>query len=131
MLTVRQLKQRKHERISSDYGVDCRTMGRTFRGVLADVSIGGCMIEIPSHRLSMTDRVCLKVDNGIRLSGIVVWHDGRYAGIKFDDPLHEAVVNFLGYSTKNLLPGRIGPSDRFGRPLPRLRESYRPAAFVN
>jgi hypothetical protein len=130
MLTSRRLKERKHQRISSDYGVDCRSAGTAFKAVLSDVSIGGCMIEMSSHRLSMTDRVCLKVDNGIRMSGMVVWHDGRYAGVRFDDFLHEAVVNFLGYSTKDLSPSRIGPLDRFGRPLPRLRESYRPAAFV-
>ena len=129
-MTARQIIKRKHERISSDYGVDCRSAGRAFRAVLSDVSIGGCMIEMPSQRLSIMDRVCLKVDNGIRMSGIVMWNDKKYAGIRFDDCLHEAVVNFLGFSTKNLLPGRIGPSDRFGRPLPRLRESYRPASLV-
>jgi len=88
------------------------------------------MIEMPSRRLSMMDRVSLKVDNGIRMSGIVMWDADKYAGIRFDECLHEAVVNFLGFSTKNLLPGRIGPSDRFGRPLPRLRERNRPTAFV-
>ena len=88
------------------------------------------MIEMPSQMVSMMDHVCLKVDNSIRMSGIVMWNDGKYAGIRLDDCLHEAVVNFLGYSTKNLLPGRLGPLDRFGRPLPRLRESYRPASFV-
>jgi len=129
-MIMRQIIKRKYERISSDYGVDCRSAGRAFRAVLSDVSRGGCMIEMPAQKLSMMDRVCLKADNGIRMSGIVMWNDHRYAGIRFDDCLHEAVVNFLGYSTKNLLPGRQGPTDRFGRPLPRLRESYRPANFV-
>lgn len=85
------------------------------------------MIATPPHRLSIADRICIKVDNGIRMSGVVVWHSDQSAGIRFDQMLHEAVVSFLGFKSTEMRTTRTAPADRFGRPLPRLRSAYRPA----
>lgn len=125
----RNIVKRQHDRVQSGFSVECRAGGQAFKAVLSDVSVGGCMIEIPAHRLSISDRICIKVDNGIRMSGMVVWHTSKNAGIRFDQCLHEAVVSFLGFSPKKLMPAKNAPSDRFGRPLPRLRSNYRPAAL--
>lgn len=119
--------KRQHDRVRSDCDVECRVAGRAFKAVLADVSIGGCMIAMSPHRLSMADRICIKVDNGIRMSGFVVWHTEKSAGIRFDQPLHQAVVSFLGFKRIEMGTFGMAPADRFGRPLPRLRSAYRPA----
>jgi hypothetical protein len=85
--------------------------------VLYNVSISGCLLEIPPNRLAEDDRVHLK-DGNIRMSGIVVWRDERHAGLRFDQPLHEAVVRFMGYDPT--IGDPVLPTDRFGRVLPRL-----------
>ena len=90
--------------------------------VLYNVSLSGCLIEMPLNRIIKGDRVHLK-DGSIRMSGLVVWHDERNAGLRFDQPLHEAVVRFLGYDPAKGEP--IVPTDRFGRALPRLPRNDR------
>lgn len=112
------MSRRGNERLDSDRQVECRVDGRNFIAVLYNVSVSGCMIEMPMNRVREGDRVHIKADGNIRMSGMVVWQDERNAGLRFDQPLHEAVVRFLGYD-----PARgdaVLPSDRFGRPLPKL-----------
>lgn len=116
------MSRRGHERYNSDRQVECRVDGRTFTAVLYNVSVSGCMIEMPLNRILEGDRVHLK-DGNIRMSGLVVWQDERNAGLRFDQPLHEAVVRFLGYDPAKGDP--IVPTDRFGRALPRLPRNDR------
>ncbi|MBB3992368.1 PilZ domain-containing protein [Croceicoccus naphthovorans] len=124
---VRQrIVKRQYDRVKSCHRVECRAGGHQFSAVLANVSVGGCMLEIPRNRLSIADRVNIKVDNGIRTSGIVVWDRNAFVGIKFDSCLHEAVVSFLAFSAKASHLTRNAPSDRFGRTLPRLRADVLP-----
>lgn len=117
------MSRREHERLDSDRHVECRVEGRSFRAVLYNVSISGCMIEMPLNRLSEGDWVHIKADGNIRMSGTVMWHDERNAGIRFEKPLHEAVVRFLGYDPAKGEP--VLPTDRFGRALPRLPRTDR------
>ncbi len=116
------MSRRQHERVSSERQVECRADGRNFTSILYNVSISGCLLEIPLNRLVEGDRVHIK-DGNIRMSGIVVWQDERNAGLRFDQPLHEAVVRFLGYDPAKGDP--VLPTDRFGRVLPRLPRSDR------
>lgn len=110
------MSRREHERLDSDRQVQCRVEGRSFLAALYNVSITGCMIEIPMNRVSPGDRVYIKAEGNIRMAGLVIWQDERNAGVRFDQPLHEAVVRFLGYDPAKGEPAL--PTDRFGRPLP-------------
>ncbi|RVQ69619.1 PilZ domain-containing protein [Croceicoccus ponticola] len=115
------MTRRDNERLDSDRLVDCRMDGRSFKAVLYNVSVTGCMIEMEFNQVGEGDRLFLKAEGNIRLSGLVVWQNERNAGVRFDDPLHEAVVRFLGYD-----PVRSAlepPTDRFGRLLPKLPRS--------
>ncbi len=116
------MSRREHERVSSERQVECRADGRTFTSLLYNVSISGCLLEIPLNWLVEGDRVHIK-DGNIRMSGLVVWQSERNAGLRFDQPLHEAVVRFLGYDPAKGEP--ILPTDRFGRVLPRLPRTDR------
>ncbi|GGD74457.1 PilZ domain-containing protein [Croceicoccus mobilis] len=118
--------RRDHERLASDRQIECRVDGRTFQAVLYNVSLSGCMIEIPLNRVSQGDRLFLKTDGQIRMAGMVVWQEERNAGVRFDQPLHEAVVRFLGYDPAKSTS--LMPTDRFGRPLPRLTRPMRELA---
>ncbi|GGD40644.1 PilZ domain-containing protein [Croceicoccus pelagius] len=112
------MTRRNNERLDSDRQVECRADGQPFHAVLYNVSVTGCMIEMPYNRVSEGDRLFIKAEGNIRLAGRVVWQDERNAGIKFDQPLHEAVVRFLGYDP--VKGAMMMPTDRFGRPLPKL-----------
>ena len=116
------MSRREHERVSSERQVECRVDGRNFTSILYNVSISGCLLEIPLNRLVEGDRVHIK-DGNIRMSGVVVWQSERNAGLRFDQPLHEAVVRFMGYDPAKGDP--ILPTDRFGRVLPRLPRTDR------
>ncbi|AKM10683.1 PilZ domain-containing protein [Croceicoccus naphthovorans] len=120
------MSRRTNARLDSDRQVECRVDGRAFHAVLYNVSVTGCMIEMPLNRVSMDDRVHMKAEGNIRISGIVIWQNERNAGVRFDQPLHEAVVRFLGYDP--VQNAGLFPTDRFGRPLPKLRKSERPFA---
>ncbi|WP_156500567.1 PilZ domain-containing protein [Croceicoccus bisphenolivorans] len=122
------MTRRLNDRLDSDRQVDCRADGKTFHGVLYNVSVTGCMLEIPMNRISQGERVHLKTDGDIRISGMVIWQNECNAGVRFDQPLHEAVVRFLGYDPgKNTM---LLPTDRFGRPLPKLRGNDRPLTKI-
>jgi len=112
------MKRRECERLDSDRSVDCRMDGKHFRAVLYNVSVTGCMIEMDYNHVGQGDRLYLRADGNIRMGGLVVWQNGKNAGVRFDDPLHEAVVRFLGYDP--VKGAMMLPTDRFGRPLPKL-----------
>lgn len=114
---------RASRRLESDRQAECRVEGKTFRVALYNVSVSGCMIEMPMNRIAQGERVHLTTEGRIRMSAVVVWQEGCNAGLRFDQPLHEAVVRFLGYDPTSATPAL--PTDRFGRPLPKLRENER------
>lgn len=114
---------RVNRRMDSDRQVECRVDGKTFRAALYNVSVSGCMIEMPMNRIMQGERVHLTTDGRIRMSAVVMWQESCNAGLRFDQPLHEAVVRFLGYDPASATPTL--PTDRFGRPLPKLRENER------
>ncbi len=117
------MNRRENRRLDSDRMVECRTDGRTFKAVLYNVSTTGCMIEMSFCQVAEGDRLFIKADGNIRMGGMIVWLDGKNAGIRFDEKLHEAVVRFLGYDpASNVL---MLPTDRFGRPLPKLPKYVR------
>lgn len=117
------MNRRENQRLDSDRMAECRTEGRTFKAVLYNVSTTGCMIEMSFCQVSESDRIYLKVEGNIRVGGVIVWLDGKNAGIRFDEPLHEAVVRFLGYDPASRI--LMLPTDRFGRPLPKLPKYVR------
>lgn len=94
-----------------------------FQGALYNVSTNGCMVEMPYRQVSEGDHLCLKTDGNIRMGGVVTWQDEKNAGIRFDVPLHEAVVRFLGYDPAKAV--HLIPVDRFGRLLPKLSKFSR------
>lgn len=112
------MTRRANERLDSDRQVECRVDGKIFRAVLYNVSVSGCMIEMPFNQVRQDDRIFLKAEGGIRMAGLVIWQDQRNAGVRFDAPLHEAVVRFLGYDP--VKTAMVMPTDRFGRMLPKL-----------
>ena len=62
---------------------------------IADISIQGCCMT-PKAILLYTDaRVVIRPVGMEGLSGVVRWTDGNRAGVEFDAPLYEPVVDHL------------------------------------
>jgi len=112
------MSRRADQRLDSDRHVECRVDGKVFQAVLYNVSTTGCMIEMPFNQVREGDRAYIKAEGGIRMAGLIIWQDEHNAGLRFDEPLHEAVVRFLGYDP--VQAAMTMPTDRFGRILPKL-----------
>lgn len=110
------MDERNYERFAVDKEVECFYGERRDFVLLYDLSVGGCMIEAPESGVKGGDAVHLKLYDFIEISGRVVWEKGGNAGVRFDQPLHDAAVKFLGFTPSTVTFEQMEPRDRFGRP---------------
>ena len=68
-----------------------------------DLSHGGCMIDRRRAMAEPGSRVLVKLPGLAYQPGEVVWVEDAHAGIAFEQPLHEAVLDHLR-TTLNLAP---------------------------
>ena len=107
---------RSYNRLSIDKEIACRVDGVREYVMLYNLSSGGCMIECVGA-VDVGSRVDLDLNDVASVRGNVVWRIDKNAGIKFDVPLHTAVVESLGYEARGEDFDRHDPRDRFGIPL--------------
>lgn len=115
-----------------DKDVSCSVGGIQGPGFLYDLSAGGCMIELRDSRDVTGSLVALDLYGPEPTRGIVVWQWQRCVGVRFDAPLHEAVVRHVGFTPPAIPFEDQLHRDRFGRVLPPLeaggRRRYRRSA---
>jgi PilZ domain len=86
--------QRPHRlALSAEVGLR-RSGAKAFRVRVFDLSPEGCKVEFV-ERPSIGERVWLKFDSLESLEGSVRWVAGHVGGLKFEQPLHEAVFRRL------------------------------------
>ncbi|MBD3729431.1 MAG: PilZ domain-containing protein [Sphingomonadales bacterium] len=108
---------RQYNRFTLDKQIECR-IGRKYEtAALYNLSSGGCMIETPSAKAEINAPILVRLNDKTEMPGHIVWRIGKNAGIKFDLPLHTAVVEALGYEGVEEDFDRNDPRDRFGIPL--------------
>ena len=107
---------RSYNRFKTDHKVECRIGRKKGTVSLYNLSSGGCMIETGSKLAEQGVRVEVKLSEKVAMPGKIVWRVDRNVGIKFDLPLHQKVVEALGYSAEEEFD-RDDPRDRFGIPL--------------
>lgn len=89
-------KQRNGERFGVVLPARCRTRsGFHDRGVISDLSTGGCRFESTGLLLSPGDPVVVRPQGMEGICGYVRWIEGRALGIAFDEPLYGPVVEHL------------------------------------
>ena len=67
-----------------------------FRVRLNDISPQGCRFEFVD-RPALNERVWVKLEGMDSLVAIVCWVDGPWAGVRFERPIHPAVLkHYLG-----------------------------------
>lgn len=74
------------------------------------------MIETTSTDATEGAEIEVVLTDKVTMPGRIVWRIERNAGIKFDLPLHQKVVEHFGYA-ENEEFDRHDPRDRFGIPL--------------
>ncbi|MEZ5748710.1 MAG: PilZ domain-containing protein [Caenibius sp.] len=60
-----------------------------------DLSEGGCMIDRQSMRLTTDQRVLIKFSGFDYLAAYVRWVEDERAGLQFEHPIHEAVLDHI------------------------------------
>jgi hypothetical protein len=122
-------ERRRTNRQLSILSVRCRVgHGMTPQVWLTDLSTLGCQLVIRAGALKPEQCVVIKRKGMEGIPGKVKWVIDVKAGIEFDRPLHQAIVDHLlmsptqGVNEKPLV-------DRFGRPVPELPRSSRPSSL--
>ncbi|WP_232496011.1 PilZ domain-containing protein [Novosphingobium kaempferiae] len=87
---------------------------------LYDLSMGGCMFEMTDLRDVGGRQVAVELYEYETTRGEVVWQMDRCVGVRFDTPIHDAVVRHLGFVPPVVPFEEQAPRDRFGRVLPPL-----------
>lgn len=105
-------KQRNGERMGMVLPARCRTRsGFQDRGVISDLSTGGCRYESSALLLNPGDPVVVRPQGLEGMCGYVRWVEGRALGIEFATPLYGPVVAYLhrqhGHSLGRLVAAAI------------------------
>jgi hypothetical protein len=122
-------ERRRTNRQLSILTVRCRVaQGLTPQVWLTDLSTLGCQLVIRAGALKAEQCVVIRPEGMEGIAGKVKWVVDVKAGIEFDRPLHQAIVDHLLLS-----PARTAAEnalvDRFGRPVPELPRSSRQSSL--
>lgn len=112
---------RSYNRFKTDQEIACNFDGESHRVGLYNLSCGGCMIEAATLDAVVGKSVTIGLNAKIKVPGHIVWRVDKNAGVKFDIPVHQKVVEHFGYLDETF--DANDPRDRFGIPLVEIRTS--------
>ena len=112
---------RSNTRLVVDQETRCVINGRVERVFLYNLSASGCMLETDRFVVKGSS-ITISLGEFVDATGEVVWRSGCNAGVRFLEPINEAVVRFLGFNPPSHNFDEIEPRDRFGRVLAPLRD---------
>jgi hypothetical protein len=98
--------------------VGCSIDGANTLIFLYDLCCGGCMIELADASEALGKVAVVDLYEREQARGEIVWQSGRCAGVRFDEPIHDAVVRHVGFNPPAAPFEQQAPRDRFGRVLP-------------
>nr|WP_137676001.1 PilZ domain-containing protein [Parerythrobacter lutipelagi] len=107
---------RSYNRFDTDQEIECRVDKTKHFVRLYNLSCGGCMIESDSDKIENGAEIKIRLGPKTIIPGRVVWRADKNAGVKFETPLHQKVVQHYGYTPSEEFD-RHDPRDRFGLPL--------------
>lgn len=74
----------------------CRTQsGMRDNAFISDISPHGCRLATSTLAVRIGLRIVIRPQGLEGLGGVVRWIEGQHAGIEFDTPLYEPVVDHL------------------------------------
>ncbi len=107
---------RSYSRFESDQEIQLTVVDTTMSVRLYNLGCGGCMIETGAADVAEGSPVVIGLGGKAKVAGRVAWRSGKNAGVKFDTPLHQKMVEKFGYVPVEEFD-REDPRDRFGLPL--------------
>lgn len=115
------MDSRLWSRVVVEKQIACTVAGRRDTVFLYDLSPGGCMIEVGlAAPGAVGDEVTVELGDFETAKGDVVWRTDTCIGVRFDAPIHDAIVRHLGFIPNVATFADQLPRDRFGRTLPPL-----------
>ena len=99
------MEKRAALRFSTELAADCRSCNRSWTSRLCNISATGCMIVCPEPGLPDGALVRVRLKGLTAIDGAVVWQHRGHAGIRFLEPLHLAVMEYLGFHQPEESPG--------------------------
>jgi hypothetical protein len=92
----RQITPRQTQRRSVALAATWRTQsGLRANCQISDISANGCCVETKGLYVKVGVRVVIRPQGLEGLTGIVRWVEGPHAGVEFDSPLYQPVVDHL------------------------------------
>jgi hypothetical protein len=87
---------RRTQRRAVVLAATCRTQsGLRDTGRISDISAHGCRLTMNTLVVRIGARVTIRPQGLEGVTGVVRWIEGQQAGIEFDAPLYEPVVDHL------------------------------------
>jgi hypothetical protein len=87
------MEQRAAYRFLTDTTVHCRVPASPAKGTISDISTHGCRLRIGRGVILPGSTILLELLPGFHAIGHVVWKNERDAGIRFDTPLHNTLID--------------------------------------
>lgn len=117
------MDERTARRFVVDLDVEAAITDRLTRLTIYDLSSEGCMTQFPDEcPIRLGERVAMQLPHAGRVVGEIAWEHHPFAGIRFGQPIHMAIVMHLGFRREDR--GWPTMHDSFGRPLPALGSGY-------
>ncbi|MHA6333950.1 PilZ domain-containing protein [Qipengyuania sp. CAU 1752] len=108
---------RAYNRFVTDEETSVVLDGEKDIATLYNLSCGGCMIDLRSAGAVVGSHIELNLRDMVTAQGTIVWRIENYAGVKFETPVHQKIVQMLGYNSTEEGFDAEDPRDRFGLPL--------------
>ena len=108
-------EERSTERAVVDLVLEAVIGNRACQVAMFDLSVEGCKVETADGEITAGEDIAFTLPGEHPVTGRLVWTQDGYAGVFFDQPLHEALVAHLKFKPA---PELRELRDRFGRTLP-------------
>jgi hypothetical protein len=90
------VERRGAERKPINLSLTCRIPASPCRATVHDISYHGCRLEVPGKPVELGGTALMELPGAPRVSGRVVWIQGRTAGIRFERSLGKAAAIAVG-----------------------------------
>lgn len=86
-------------RFPTDLEAECRSCKRSWTSRLCNISTTGCMITLPETGLPEGALLRVRIKGLTAIDGAIIWQHRDHAGVRFNAPLHSAVLEHLAFRT--------------------------------
>jgi hypothetical protein len=122
------MEKREAFRFAAELAAECRSCNRSWTTRLSNISSTGCMVECAEAGLPDGALVRVRLKGLTAIDGSIVWQHRGHAGIRFLEPLHVAVMEYLGFHQPEPIPEAARPAEI--HPAPRRPASGLDAQLV-